>query len=63
MLLSEIAIFFIKRENLCEFPRKCFKTTEKHRLDVCDSFCGEKQFWLILSLFTGLIKYNYLNKS
>ena len=31
VLLSEIVIFGLKREVLCEFLQKCFKTTEKHK--------------------------------
>ena len=38
--------FWQKREVLCEFRRKCFKTTEKHRLAVCGSIRGEIQFLL-----------------
>ena len=49
--LSEIAIFWIKRDVLCEFSRKCFKTTEKHSLAVCGSFLAEKQFLLIFVHF------------
>ena len=44
---SEIIIFWIKREFFSKFPPKCYKTTEKHSLAVCGSFCGEKQFLLI----------------
>ena len=50
-LHSEIAIFWINREVLCEFSRICFKTTEKHSLAVCGSFLAEKQFLLIFVHF------------
>ena len=47
MILSEIVSFLTKkREIISEFPLKCFKTTEKHSLALCGSFCGEKQFVL-----------------
>ena len=45
-------LFGIKRDVLCEFPQKCFKTTEKHSLSVCCSLWGEKQvFFLIFPPF------------
>ena len=47
MLISEIVILCLKRKVLYEFPQKCFKTTERHGLEVCRSLCGEKQFLLI----------------
>ena len=47
VLLSEIVIFGLKKEVLCEFPPKCFKTTEKHSLAVCGLLWGEKLFLLI----------------
>ena len=43
---SVVVIFVLKIEVLCEFSRKCFKTTEKHSLAECDSLWGEKQFLL-----------------
>ena len=43
--------FWLKREVLNEFPPKCFNTTEKHSLAVCDSIWGEKQFLLIFVPF------------
>ena len=44
VLVSEIVILSLKRKVLYEFPPKCIKTTERHNLAVCDSFCGEKPF-------------------
>ena len=46
VLPSEVVIFLLKREVLCEFSRNFFKRTEKHSLAVCDSLWGEKQFLL-----------------
>ncbi len=51
MLVSKIVTFVLKRKILFEFLQKCFKTTERHSLAVCGSFCGEKQFLLIFILF------------
>ena len=51
VVFSEIVYFLTKKEVLCEFPPKCFKTTEKHSLAVCDSIWGEKQFLLIFVPF------------
>ena len=51
VLLSKIVTLWRKREVLCEFPQKCFKTTEKHSLAVCGSLWGEKQFLLIFVPF------------
>ena len=51
VLLSEIVTFLKKREVFSELTRKCFKTTGKHTLVVCGSFCGEKQFLLIFVPF------------
>ena len=51
MLLSEIGPFGIKREVFTELAQKCFKTKGKHNFAVCDSFCAEKQFLLIIVLF------------
>ena len=48
---------------LFEFLPKYFKTTERHILAICESLCGEKQFFSYLSPLTGLIKNSYLNKS
>ena len=45
------SLFRLKREVLCEFPRKCFKTTENHSITVCGSLCGEKKFLLIFVPF------------
>ncbi len=50
-LRSEIFIFLIKREFFIEIAQKFFKTTEKHTLAVCGSFCGEKQFLFIFGQF------------
>ena len=36
---------------LYEFPKFCFKTTERHSLAVYGSFFGEKNFWLIFIPF------------
>ena len=43
--------FLLKREVFSKFPRKLFKTTGKHTLAVCASFCGEKLFLLIFVPF------------
>ena len=51
VLLSELVIFCLKREVPCEFPQKCFKTTEKHSLAACVSLWGEKKFLLIFVHF------------
>ena len=51
VLFSEISLFGLKREVLCEFSRKCFKTTENHSIAVCGSLWGEKQFLLIFVPF------------
>ena len=51
VLLSEIVTFWTKKEVLCEFPRKSFKTTEKHSLAVCGSVWGEKHIFLIFVPF------------
>ena len=50
-LLFERDIFLLKREVFSKFPRKRFKTTGKHSLAVCASFCGEKLFLLIFVPF------------
>ena len=39
-------MFGLKREVRCEFPQKCFKTTEKHSLAVYGSFMVKKEFLL-----------------
>ena len=41
---------------LCEFSRKCFKTTEKYSLAVRCSLWGEKQFLLILVPFYWFVQ-------
>ena len=56
LLLLRLSLFGLQREVLCEFPKNCFKRTEKHSLAVYSSLCGEKQFLLIFIHFTGLIK-------
>ena len=43
--------FLIKRDVFSEFPRKNFKTTGKHILAVCGSFCWGKHFLLIFVPF------------
>ena len=50
-LLSEIVIFWLKRDVFIEFHLICFKTTEKHSSAVCGTRWGEKQFLLIFSPF------------
>ena len=50
-LLSMIVNLWIKREVFSKFPLKCFKTTGKHTLAVCGSFCREKQSLLIFVPF------------
>ena len=45
------SIFGLKREVLCEFLPKCFKTTEMNSLAVCSSLYGEKYFLLIFISF------------
>ena len=54
------SLFGLKREVLCKFPQKYFKTTEKHSLSVCGSLWREKQFWLILSPFNGFVRNSCL---
>ncbi len=39
------------REIFSQYPRKCFKTSEKLNLAVCGSFCGGKTFSLKFVLF------------
>ena len=51
MLLSDTFTFLTKKDVLCELSQKWFKTTEKHSLAVCGSFCGEKQFFFIFVQF------------
>ena len=52
MLLSEIVNIWIKKKEFFnELARKCLKTTAKHNLAVCGSFCGENLFLLIFALF------------
>ena len=55
-LLSEMAIFWLKREFFSEFSRKCFKTAGKHNLAVCGLFWGEKQFVLIFFPFHWFVQ-------
>ena len=43
------------------FPENA-KTTERHSLAVCGSFCGEKQFLLIFIPFYWFEKKSCLNK-
>ena len=40
----EIVTFLTIKKVLYEFLQKCFKTTERHSLAVCDSLCGENIF-------------------
>ena len=56
VLVSEIVTFMAKKKSLHEFPPKFFKTTERHSLAVCGSFCGEKQFLLISILYYWFVK-------
>ena len=56
VLVSEIVTFMAKKKSLHEFPPKFFKTTERHSLAVCGSFCGEKQFLLISILYYRFVK-------
>ena len=51
LLLLRLSLFGLQREVLWEFPKNCFKTTEKHSLAVYSSLCGEKQFLLIFIHF------------
>ena len=49
VLVSEIVTFMSKNWKVrSEFPQKCFKTTEKHSLAVCDSICGRKTVFVII---------------
>ena len=43
--------FYVKRKVLYEFTPKCFKTTERHSLAVCDLLCVEKEFLFIFIPF------------
>ncbi len=63
MLVSERVTFMSKKKVVYEFPKKCFKTTERHSSAVCVSLCGEKQFLLINIIFYWFIKNICLNKS
>ena len=63
VLISEIINFMSERKVLYEFPQKCFKTTERHGLQICRSLYGEKHLCLYLSPCTGLNKNICLNKS
>ena len=56
-------LFWLKREVLYEFHKKCFKTTERHTLAVCGSLCGDKQFMLIFIPFNWFDQKSCLNKS
>ena len=51
VLVSEMSLLCLKRKVLYEFPPKCFKTAERHGLEVCGSISGEKQFLLIFIPF------------
>ncbi len=51
VLFSEILTFLPKREVLCEFLQKCFKTSEKHSIAVPDSLWGEKKILLSIIPF------------
>ena len=51
VFFSEMSLFWLKSEVLCEFSKKCFKTTERHSLTVCGTHWGEKQFLLIFVPF------------
>ena len=55
-LLSERVKLWIKREVFRVFPRKPFKTTEKHSLAVRGSLCGEKPFLIIFVLFYWFVQ-------
>ncbi len=46
VLFYEIVIFGLKREDLCKYPPKYFKTTEKHSLAVCVTLYGEFFFYI-----------------
>ena len=48
---ATFSLFWLKREFFSEFHWKCFKTTEKHSLAVCDSIWGDKQFLFIFVQF------------
>ena len=49
--ICPILVVWSKTVVFNELARKCFKTTGKHNLAVCGSFCGEKQFLLIIVPF------------
>ena len=51
VLLSEIVTFLTKKRIFPWISPKKLKTTDKHSLAVCCSFCGEKQFLLIFVPF------------
>ena len=53
---QRLPLIWLKRVVLCEFPQKCFKTTEKHSLAVCGSLWIEKQFLLIFDHFYWFVK-------
>ena len=45
------SLFWLKREDTREFLRKCFKTTERHRLAVRGSLWGEKKVFINICPF------------
>ena len=51
VLVSEIVTFWLKREVLCEYSSKCFKTTERQSLAACGTLGEEKKFMLICTRF------------
>ena len=51
VLVSEIVTFLTKKKSSLWISPNFFKTTEKHSLAVCGSFCGKKHFMLIFIPF------------
>ena len=51
MLISEIVTFGIKREVFSELAENAIKELKSIIFAVCDTFCGEKQFLLIIVPF------------
>ena len=51
VLVTEIVTFMSKKKSFLWISQKSFKTSERHRLAVCGSLCGEKQFLLIFVPF------------
>ena len=56
MLVYGIFTFLTKKRSSLWITAKCFKTTERHSLEVRGSFCGEKKFLLIFIPFYKFVQ-------